>query len=135
MPSWEQTVQRKQQTRRRKLSAIQTEVQPIHSVYIKATGKFFNKAMYRGDDVEGVVSASEIVQRIAAGEWTAYEVLEAYIAQAARAHAVTNCLTEGGSSALSVHSAANTKLCSDSSVRRRCACRGTEARHVLSDNR
>ncbi|KAI0091703.1 amidase signature enzyme [Irpex rosettiformis] len=74
-PSWEQTVQEKQQTRKRWLDdAVHTKA--AHSPYLKAT-------------------ASEIVQRIASREWTASEVLEAYIAQAARAHAVTNCLTEG----------------------------------------
>ena len=40
--------------------------------------------------------ASEIVTRIESGEWTASEVLEAYIARAAFAHSRTNCLTEGG---------------------------------------
>ena len=39
-------------------------------------------------------AASEIVSRIAAREWTATSVLEAYIARAAHAHRVTNGLTE-----------------------------------------
>ncbi|KAF8159688.1 amidase [Crassisporium funariophilum] len=39
-------------------------------------------------------TASEIVSHIEKGEWTASEVLEAYIARAAYAHAKTNCLTE-----------------------------------------
>lgn len=39
--------------------------------------------------------ASEIVTRIESGEWTASEVLEAYISRAAFAHTRTNCLTEG----------------------------------------
>ena len=39
--------------------------------------------------------ASEIMTRIESGEWTASEVLEAYIARAAFAHSRTNCLTEG----------------------------------------
>lgn len=39
-------------------------------------------------------SASEIVQRIGAGEWTASEVLEAYISRAFLAQQATNCLTE-----------------------------------------
>ncbi|KAF9054357.1 amidase [Panaeolus papilionaceus] len=39
-------------------------------------------------------TASQIVERIAAGEWTASEVLEAYITRAAFAHEKTNCLTE-----------------------------------------
>ena len=39
--------------------------------------------------------AVEIVSRIERGEWTATQVLEAYISRAAFAHAKTNCLTEG----------------------------------------
>ncbi|KAI0367051.1 amidase signature enzyme [Pilatotrama ljubarskyi] len=39
-------------------------------------------------------TAREIVQRIAKGEWTAADVLDAYIARAALAQDVTNCLTE-----------------------------------------
>ncbi|PPQ65493.1 hypothetical protein CVT26_000133 [Gymnopilus dilepis] len=39
-------------------------------------------------------TAPEIVTRIQQGEWTATQVLEAYIARAAYAHAKTNCLTE-----------------------------------------
>ncbi|TFK32784.1 amidase signature domain-containing protein, partial [Crucibulum laeve] len=38
--------------------------------------------------------ASEIVQRIEKGEWTASEVLEAFIARSVFAHEKTNCLTE-----------------------------------------
>ncbi|TEB29057.1 amidase [Coprinellus micaceus] len=39
-------------------------------------------------------SATTIVSRIAAGEWTATDVLEAYIGRAVLAHSKTNCLTE-----------------------------------------
>ncbi|KAI0741896.1 amidase signature enzyme [Daedaleopsis nitida] len=39
-------------------------------------------------------TAREIVQRITKGEWTASDVLEAYIARAALAQDITNCLTE-----------------------------------------
>lgn len=38
--------------------------------------------------------ASEIVAHIAAGQWHAQPVLEAYIARAAQVHAATNALTE-----------------------------------------
>jgi Asp-tRNA(Asn)/Glu-tRNA(Gln) amidotransferase A subunit family amidase len=34
------------------------------------------------------------VSRIEKGEWTAVRVLQAYMSQAVRAHAKTNCLTE-----------------------------------------
>lgn len=40
-------------------------------------------------------TATEIVSRIEKGEWTASQVIEAYIARASLAHAATNCLTEG----------------------------------------
>lgn len=39
-------------------------------------------------------TATEIVQRISASEWTASQVLEAYIARAVEAQRRTNCLTE-----------------------------------------
>ncbi|KAH8093799.1 amidase signature enzyme [Cristinia sonorae] len=39
-------------------------------------------------------SASTIVDHIASGQWTASEVLEAYIARAVLAQSTTNCLTE-----------------------------------------
>ncbi|KAJ6500398.1 amidase [Mycena sanguinolenta] len=39
-------------------------------------------------------TASEIVDRIERGEWTASQVVNAYIAQAAVAHKTTNCVTE-----------------------------------------
>jgi hypothetical protein len=39
-------------------------------------------------------TASQIVNRIETGEWTALQVLQAYIARAAQAQAATNCLTE-----------------------------------------
>ena len=41
------------------------------------------------------LAAREIVQRISKGEWTASEVLEAFISRAALAQELTNCLTEG----------------------------------------
>lgn len=45
-------------------------------------------------DIYTKATASEIVQRIAKGEWTSSEVLEAYIARSAMAQAKVNCLTE-----------------------------------------
>lgn len=45
-------------------------------------------------DVYTKATASEIVQRIAKGEWTSSQVLEAYIARSAIAQAEANCLTE-----------------------------------------
>ena len=40
-------------------------------------------------------TASQIVENISAGKWTASVVLEAYIARAAQAQQAMNCLTEG----------------------------------------
>src|SRR6266849_9867433 len=40
-------------------------------------------------------AASQIVENILAGMWTASVVLEAYIARAAQAQQAMNCLTEG----------------------------------------
>ncbi|KAI9509118.1 amidase [Russula earlei] len=39
-------------------------------------------------------TASQIVDNISSGAWTASSVLEAYIARAAQVHGLTNCLTE-----------------------------------------
>lgn len=47
-------------------------------------------------------TASEIVQRISAEEWSASEVLEAYISRAAIAQRTANCLTEGTSANISI---------------------------------
>ncbi|KAG6909035.1 hypothetical protein DXG01_002309 [Tephrocybe rancida] len=46
------------------------------------------------DDKFTSATATEIVARIQKGEWTASQVVEAYIAQAIKAHTITNCLTE-----------------------------------------
>ena len=40
-------------------------------------------------------AASQIVENIEAGTWTASGVLEAYVARAAQAQQAMNCLTEG----------------------------------------
>jgi len=40
-------------------------------------------------------AVKDIVSRIEAGEWTAVQVVEAYITQAIAAHKATNCITEG----------------------------------------
>lgn len=48
------------------------------------------------------LTAKEIVERISRGEWTASEVLEAYISRAFLAQNVTNCLTEGCSCRLTL---------------------------------
>lgn len=48
-----------------------------------------------------VALASQIVQNIQSGIWTASAVLEAYIARATYAQATTNCLTESEYASLS----------------------------------
>lgn len=55
------------------------------------------KIIYR---IVAVVAAPDIVKHIAAGEWTASDVLEAYISRAALAQEKVNCLTEGTSNGL-----------------------------------
>lgn len=40
-------------------------------------------------------AASQIVENISTGKWTASVVLEAYMARAAQAQEAMNCLTEG----------------------------------------
>ncbi|OBZ73562.1 putative amidase PB8B6.03 [Grifola frondosa] len=66
-------VQKKQAERD---AALQSHAPPeAHEPYLRAT-------------------ASEIVQRIAKGDWTASDVLEAYITRATLAQDTTNCLTE-----------------------------------------
>ncbi|THG97239.1 hypothetical protein EW026_g4716 [Hermanssonia centrifuga] len=72
--SWQDIVRQKQTARTEALKTASTPVDS-HIVYLSA-------------------SAPEIPRRIASGEWTASEVLEAYISQAAVAHASTNCITE-----------------------------------------
>ncbi|KDR65722.1 hypothetical protein GALMADRAFT_260127 [Galerina marginata CBS 339.88] len=68
-------VNEKRDQRAQALADIPQDISPIQSEYLKAT-------------------ASEIVSHIQKGEWTASQVLEAYIRRAAFAHAKTNCLTE-----------------------------------------
>jgi hypothetical protein len=50
---------------------------------------------YSTSETQLVFAASDIVERIEKGEWTAAEVLEAYIARAAFSTNLTNCITEG----------------------------------------
>ena len=45
--------------------------------------------------IDSSLLATEIVNRIEKREWTASQVVDAYIARAALAHQRTNCLTEG----------------------------------------
>uniref|UniRef100_A0A8H7XRN7 amidase n=1 Tax=Psilocybe cubensis TaxID=181762 RepID=A0A8H7XRN7_PSICU len=68
-------INEKRQQRSRALADVPQDALPAQSEYLKA-------------------SASEIVSRIQKGDWTATEVLEAYITRAAYAQSKTNCLTE-----------------------------------------
>ncbi|KAI0731186.1 amidase signature enzyme [Earliella scabrosa] len=78
-PAHLQVARRKQAAREDALRAARLRTYPSHSssaeVYLRAT-------------------AREIVQRISKGEWTATDVLDAYIARATLAQDMTNCLTE-----------------------------------------
>jgi hypothetical protein len=69
-----------------------------HSMFLNATGlsKAFTCSLFcRIDFFFLSYSASEIVNNIENGQWTASQVVDAYIARAAFAHQRTNCLTEG----------------------------------------
>ncbi|KAF8957476.1 amidase [Flammula alnicola] len=68
-------VNQKREERARALADVSQDNSGTQSAFLKAT-------------------VSEIVARIEKGEWTAIQVLEAYIARAAYAHTKTNCLTE-----------------------------------------
>ncbi|KAL0953568.1 hypothetical protein HGRIS_004786 [Hohenbuehelia grisea] len=70
-----QTIINGKRTQRADLVSSASAFNPDKHGYVKAT-------------------ASDIVSNIEKGEWTASEVVEAYIARAALAHAATNCLTE-----------------------------------------
>ncbi|KAG5636176.1 hypothetical protein H0H81_008911 [Sphagnurus paluster] len=61
--------------------------------FIKATGK--SLLPFTGLANTDRKTATEIVAHIEKGEWTASQVVEAYITRATEAHAVTNSLTEG----------------------------------------
>jgi amidase len=64
--------------------------------YLRASGKQRDRILrYALFNVLDTNVATKIVARIAAGEWTSSEVLEAYIARAVFTHPKTNCLTEG----------------------------------------
>ncbi|KIL69168.1 hypothetical protein M378DRAFT_184407 [Amanita muscaria Koide BX008] len=72
--AFQKVVDAKRDARARAL-ALAGPLSPEHSKYTTAT-------------------ASEIVSHIEKGEWTASDVLEAYISRAVLAHETTNCLTE-----------------------------------------
>lgn len=97
--SYQAIVDVKRAERVRALSAAGTSVASVHAVFLKATGEsheFFTRGVHDGlTRVSAFFVASEIVTRIRNGEWTASDVVEAYIARAAVAQATTNCLTEG----------------------------------------
>jgi amidase len=65
------------------------------SGFTKATGALTTTSESKRLDDDFLNAVAEIVSRIERFEWTATQVLEAYISRAAFAHAKTNCLTEG----------------------------------------
>lgn len=90
-------VNEKREQRTQSLADVKKDA-PEHQVYLKATGQRFSSfwpALYCCGPILTIHVASEIVVRIQNGEWTATEVLEAYISRAAYAQEKTNCLTEG----------------------------------------
>lgn len=71
---------------------------PIHTT--STPGQLVRHTQLIFEEFLTVFSATEIVERIDAGEWTASQVLEAYIARAALAQVETNCVTEGDTDTL-----------------------------------
>ncbi|TBU30666.1 hypothetical protein BD311DRAFT_185333 [Dichomitus squalens] len=71
----------------------------IEESILRATGLFLSSINVRGNASLTFdffqPKAKEIVERISKGEWTASEVLEAYISRALLSQDLTNCLTEG----------------------------------------
>jgi hypothetical protein len=71
-----------------------------HDPFLHATGKYQRLSLSeRSGDTFLPFSAAEIVEHIAAGKWTASQVLDAYMARAVVSQAKTNCITEGQSEA------------------------------------
>ena len=74
-----------------------------HDPFLHATGRMslHSSLSEQPDDltITFLFSATEIVERIAASEWTASQVLDAYMARAVVSQAKTNCITEGESKA------------------------------------
>lgn len=76
---------------RHRLQTRNQRVQCLPPCNRYVSGDFFSKNVLK----DSLFQASEIVAHIQQGEWTASEVVEAYIHQASVAHAATNCVTEG----------------------------------------
>ena len=70
-----------------------SEENPADSHFLRATGEH-DETLSLTLKFNPFDTAQEIVSHIEKGEWTASQVLEAYIARAAIAHERTNCLTE-----------------------------------------
>ena len=92
---YEAIIQSKRASRDAALATAGNFVAAEHEQYLCATGTFSFLYLLKCSSSATHLSATEVVKRIEAGRWTATEVLEAYIARAADAHAQTNCLTEG----------------------------------------
>ena len=84
---------------RDKALALAPAYDTIHDPFLRATGRTSTDSVSpeQPDDLTFFffLSATEIVENIAAGKWTASQVLDAYMARAVVSQAKTNCVTEG----------------------------------------
>lgn len=93
MTNYKNIVSSKRAEREKALKSAHQYVAKSHAEFLNATGKCHNNSIYELFSFD--ILASQIVKNIANEQWTASQVVEAYIARAAFAHQFTNCLTEG----------------------------------------
>ena len=91
--AWKTIGQAKRDERTKALQSAQ-EHQESFVTYTKASGKARSRLPH-GCMLRVTYAASEIVAHIEQGEWTASDVLEAYISRPIFSHERTNCITEG----------------------------------------
>lgn len=100
---YRETIEAKRSRRADALGHAPAFLADRHQKYLNATGIaffffFILAALWSVDRLMigfGGRAASQIVENIEAGTWTASGVLEAYVARAAQAQQAMNCLTEG----------------------------------------
>lgn len=89
-------IEQKRAERNRAIADVDKRLveQQSQAVYLRSTGllRFASLLLY---SLIAILTASEIVLHIEKGEWTASDVLEAYISRAIYAQEKTNSLTEG----------------------------------------
>jgi amidase len=88
-------IQSKVAQRERGLSFASEYIASGHDVYLSVTGQTLVHMLSTHVILRDFLAAREIPARIEKGEWTASQVVEAYIARAALSAKITNCVTEG----------------------------------------